>query len=67
MEANDFTGWVYDRVRPHSMAVKVAHPLMLRALTPAKQKTDHIDASKTRDCLHCDFLPECYMAATEIR
>jgi transposase len=26
-----------------------------------------IDASKIADCLRCYFLPECYMASTEIR
>jgi transposase len=26
-----------------------------------------IDANKICDCLRCDFLPECYMPATEIR
>jgi len=26
-----------------------------------------IDASKTADCLGCDFLPECHMASTQIR
>ena len=40
---------------------------MLRAIAAAKKKNDSIDASKIADCLRCDFLPECYMAATEIR
>jgi transposase len=47
--------------------VKVAHPLMLRAIAVAKKKNDRIDASKIADCLRCDFLPERYMASTEIR
>jgi hypothetical protein len=25
-----------------------------------------IDAGKIADCLRCNFLPECYMASTEI-
>ncbi len=33
----------------------------------AKKKNDRIDANKIADCLRCDFLPECYMASTEIR
>jgi len=45
----------------------VAHPLMLRAIAAAKKKNDRIDARKICDCLRCDFLPECYMASTEIR
>ena len=60
MEATVFTGWIYDHLLPHAAALKVAHPLMLRAIAAAKKKNDHIDASKICDCLRCDFLPECY-------
>ena len=67
MEATIFTGWIYDHLKPHAAALKVAHPLMLRAIAAAKKKNDRIDANKIADCLRCDFLPECYMAATEIR
>jgi len=67
MEATVFTGWIYDHLLPHAAALKVAHPLMLRAIAAAKKKNDHIDASKICDCLRCDFLPECYMASTAIR
>jgi transposase len=67
MEATIFTGWIYDYLLPHAAALKVAHPLMLRAIAAAKKKNDRIDASKIADCLRCNFLPECYMASTEIR
>ena len=67
MEATMFTGWIYDHLQPHAAALKVAHPLMLRAIAAAKKKNDRIDASKICDCLRCDFLPECYMAPTAIR
>src|ERR1700723_4610368 len=67
MEATIFTGWIYDHLLPHAEKVKVANPLMLRAIAAAKRKNDRIDASKIADCLRCDFLPECYMASTEIR
>ena len=67
MEATIFTGWIYDHLLPHAEKVKVAHPLMLRAIAAAKKKNDKIDASKIADCLRCDFLPECHMAPTEIR
>lgn len=66
MEATVFTGWNYDQLLPHAAALKVAHPLMLRAIAAAK-KNDRIDASKICDCLRCDFLPVCYMASTAIR
>ena len=67
MEATIFTGWIYDHLLPHADKVKVAHPLMLRAIAAAKRKNDRIDAGKIADCLRCDFLPECHMASTEIR
>ena len=66
-EATMFTGWIYDHLLPHAAAVKVAHTLMLRAIAAAKKKNDRIDANKICDCLRCDFLPECYMASTQIR
>ena len=58
-----FTGWIYDHLLPHADPVKVAHPLMLRAIAAAKKKNDRIDASKIADCLRCDFLPECHMVS----
>jgi transposase len=67
MEATMFTGWIYDHLLPHAAQVKVAHPVMLRAIALAKKKNDRIDAGKIADCLRCDFLPECHMASTEIR
>ena len=67
MEATVFTGWICDHLQPHAAALKVAHPLMLRAIAAAKKKNDRIDASKICDCLRCDFLPQCYMASTAIR
>jgi len=67
MEATLFTGWVYDHLRPHGEAVKVAHPLMLRAIAASKKKNDRVDAAKMGDLLRCNLLPECYMAPVEIR
>ena len=67
MEATIFTGWIYDHLLPHAVELKVAHPLMLRAIAVAKKKNDRIDAGKIADCLRCNFLPECYMASTAIR
>jgi len=52
---------------PHAEKVKVARPLMLRAIAAAKKKNDKIDAAKIANCLRCDFLPECHMAPTQIR
>ena len=58
---------IYDHLLPHATQVKVAHPLMLRAIAAAKKKNDRIDAGKIADCLRCDFLPECHMASTASR
>jgi transposase len=66
MEATVFTGWIYDHL-PHAARLKVAHPLMLRAIAAAKKKNDRVDANKLSDALRCDFLPECYLAPTAIR
>jgi transposase len=51
VEATVFTGWIYDHLKPHAAALKIAHPLMLRAIAAAKKKNDRIDASKI-----CDWL-----------
>jgi transposase len=67
MEATLFTGWIYDELKPYAVTLKVAHPLMLKAITVSKKKNDRIDASKIADLLRCDLLPECYMAPPEIR
>ena len=55
LEATMFSGWIYDHLKPHTAALKVAHPLMLRAIAAAKKKNDRIDANKICDCLRCDF------------
>ncbi len=34
MEATLFTGWIYDHLELQAAALKVAHPLMLRATRP---------------------------------
>ena len=33
-------GWIYDQLKPHAAELKVAHPLMLRAIAAAKKKND---------------------------
>ena len=47
MEATIFSGWIYDHLLPHAEKVKVAHPLMLRAIAAAKKKNDRIDAARS--------------------
>jgi len=67
IEAMMFSDWIYDHLKPHTAALKIAHPLMLRPIAVAKKKNDRIDANKICDCLRCNFLPECYMAPMVIR
>ena len=38
MKATIFTGWIYNHLLPHAAQVKVAHPLMLRAIAAAKRR-----------------------------
>lgn len=67
MEATLFTGWVYDFLKSHALALKVANPNMLKAITAAKKKNDMADAEKLADLLRVNLLPECYMASQEMR
>lgn len=67
MEATLFSGWIYDFLKPHAADLKVAHPVMLKAIAASKKKNDRVDARKITDLLRCDLLPEAYMAPTEIR
>jgi hypothetical protein len=66
VEATTFAGQIYDQLLPHAEKLKVAHPLMLRAIAAAKRKNDGIDVG-VADCQRRDFLPEGHMASTEIR
>jgi hypothetical protein len=38
MEATVFSGRIYDHLQPHAAALKVAHPLMLRAIGAVKKR-----------------------------
>jgi transposase len=67
MEATLFTGWIYDHLKPHAREVRVAHPLMLRAIATAKKKNDRVDAEMIGDLLRVDLLPKCYMASERTR
>ena len=39
LEATMFSGWIYDHLKPHAAVLKVAHPLMLRAIAAPKRRT----------------------------
>ena len=57
MEATIFTGWVYDHLRPHGVAVKVAHPLRLRAIAAAKKKNDGWMRARSPTACAATFCP----------
>jgi transposase len=67
LEATMFSAWIYDQVRAFGGTVKVAHSMMLRAISAGKRKNDQVDAQKLADLLRCDYFPECHMAEPEIR
>jgi len=37
IEAMMFSDWIYDHLKPHTAALKIAHPLMLRPIAVAKK------------------------------
>jgi len=61
MEATRFTGWIYDHLQPHAAALKVAHPLMLRAIAAAKRRTIALTREQDLRVPAVRFLPECYI------
>jgi hypothetical protein len=50
MQATIFTGWIYDHLLPHAEKVKVAHPLMLRAIAAAKRNAARTTGTIARRC-----------------
>src|SRR5882757_9830482 len=38
MEATIFSGWIYDHLLPHATQIKVAHPLLLRAIACSQEE-----------------------------
>lgn len=67
LEATLFSGWIYDHLQPYAQQLQVAHPLLLKAITAAKKKSDRIDARTLTKLLRADALPTCYMARRETR
>jgi len=47
--------------------VRVAHPLMVKAIAYAKVKNDKVDARMLADLLRLDMIPECYIPSIETR
>lgn len=58
---------IYDLLREEGFNVKVAHPLMVKAIAYAKVKNDKVDARMLADLLRLDMIPECYIPSIETR
>jgi len=59
--------YLYDFLQDEGYNVKVAHPLMVKAIAYAKVKTDKVDARILADLLRMNMIPECYIPNKEIR
>jgi len=49
---------IYDLLKERGYDVKVAHPLMVKAIAYAKVKRDKVDARMLADLLRADMIPE---------
>ena len=67
MESGYNHQFLYDLLKENHYDVKVAHPLMVKAIAYAKVKTDKVDAKKLADLLRMDMVPECYIPDREMR
>jgi transposase len=67
MESGYNYQYLYDLLKSEGYNVKVAHPLMVKAIAYAKVKTDKVDARILADLLRTDMIPECYIPNEDIR
>ena len=67
MESGYNYQYLYDLLQDVGYNVKVAHPLMVKAIAYAKVKTNKVDARILADLLRMDMIPECYIPNKEIR
>jgi transposase len=58
---------IYDVLKERGYDVKVAHPLMVKAIAYAKVKSDKVDARMLADLLRADMIPESYVPGKDIR
>ena len=67
MESGYNYQYLYDLLKSEGYNIKVAHPLMVKAIAYAKVKTDKVDARILADLLRTDMIPECYIPDEDIR
>ena len=58
---------IYDLLKGEGYDVRVAHPLMVKAIAYAKVKNDKVDARTLADLLRLNMIPECYIPSIETR
>jgi transposase len=58
---------IYDLLKQEGYDVRVAHPLMVKAIAYAKVKNDKVDARMLADLLRLDMIPESYIPSIETR
>jgi transposase len=58
---------IRDVLKEKGYDVKVAHPLMAKAIAYAKVKTDKVDARTLADLLRADMIPESYVPDEKTR
>jgi transposase len=61
MESGYNYQYLYDLLKSKGYNVKVAHPLMAKAIAYAKVKTDKVDARILADLLRTDMISKCYI------
>ena len=58
---------IYDLLKEKGYDVRVAHPLMVKAIAYAKVKSDKVDARMLADLLRADMIPEAYVPGKDVR
>jgi len=67
MEATIGWPWLSDLLEALELDVHLAHPLRLRLIAEARLKTDKVDAWVLAHLLRTGFLPESYLAPSQVR
>jgi transposase len=67
LEACNGWYWLADELEGMGAEVHLAHPLKTKLIAEAKVKTDKIDARVLANLLRTNFLPESYLAPSEVR
>lgn len=67
MESGYNHQFIRDLLMEKGYAVKVAHPLMVKAIAYAKVKSDKVDARTLADLLRTDMIPEAYVPDPKTR